>query len=364
MHDKKLVNSLNAAIVSAYKVMGFLILAIILGGLLAYLGTHGFFLLNRSWVAPTIISPSDERILTLNAQIAAQAAAREKLLAERLELRARLDDALRVVAAEEAFQEGFAAALKGDRSFRARELGKLLALRRQQEETRTNFDQISKPFASMVLGRADALAGVNLIDREALLTTHHQVAQLGHSSFLLAEKEVELETKIAALRRDIAAIDALEDGAGGKMGASVDVLKLQQTRTESELDLARARELANALEENLRTIDVSIARYDALLAAIRSSPYLKAMEGNLTVAFVPYDNIAKVKPGVSLHACKLGLIWCSNVGSVARILDGEVTRKHPIRNVLLRGAMVEIELEDPVWAQKDLLHLGRAPFFL
>ena len=364
MHDKKLVNSLNATIVSLYKAMGFLILAVILGGLLAYLGTHGFFLINRSWVAPTIISPSDERILTLNAQTAAQAAAREKLLAERLELRARLDDALRVVAAEEAFQEGFEVAVQGDRSFRARELGKLLSLRKQQEETRMSFNEVSKPFANMALGRADALQSVSLIDREALLTTHQQVAQIGHSNFLLAEKEVELETRIAGLRRDLAAIDAMKDGARGKMGASVDVLKLQQVRTDSELDLARAREMATALEENLRTIDISIARYDALLAAIRSSPYLKAMEGNLTVAFVPYDNIAKVKPGVELHACKLGLIWCSEVGSVARVLDGEVTRKHPIRNVLLRGAMVEIELEDPNWAQEDLLHLGRAPFFL
>jgi hypothetical protein len=52
------------------------------------------------------------------------------------------------------------------------------------------------------------------------------------------------------------------------------------------------------------------------------------------------------------------------VGSVARILDGEVTRKHPIRNLVLRGAMLELELEDADWAQKDLLHLGDAPFFL
>jgi hypothetical protein len=43
MHDTKLVNSLNRSIVSLYKVLGFVILGLILGGLLSYLATHGFF---------------------------------------------------------------------------------------------------------------------------------------------------------------------------------------------------------------------------------------------------------------------------------------------------------------------------------
>ena len=95
-------------------------------------------------------------------------------------------------------------------------------------------------------------------------------------------------------------------------------------------------------------VDGSIERYDHLLAAIKSSPYLKAIEGNLTVAFVPYANIDNISPGIAIYGCHLGLLWCSQVGSVSRVLDGEVNRKHPIRNVILRGAMVEVELL-PTW---------------
>lgn len=79
------------------------------------------------------------------------------------------------------------------------------------------------------------------------------------------------------------------------------------------------------------------------------------------MAFVPYDNIENVEAGESLYGCSLGLFWCTRVGSIARILNGEVTRKHPIRNLILRGAMVEIELGDPRWARKELLHIGGAP---
>jgi len=364
MHDTKLVNTLNKSIVSLYKVLGFVILGLILGGLLTYLGTHGFFLVNNSWVAPTIVSSSDERILTLNARAAAQAAAREKLLADRRELLARLEDARRIAAAEEEFIAGFDVALKGDRSFRARELGKLLALREAARQAREEFETASRPWVGMAQERADALHSVRLIDREAMLTTRHQVAQVGRSGLFLAEKEVDVDTRIATLRRDIRAIDALLDGVGGPRGASIEVLRLQQERMESELDRQRAQAMVAALEENLKTLDASIARYDALLASIKSSPWLRAIEGNLTVAFVPYANIENVEPGTPLYGCDLGLVWCRKVGAVARILDGEVTRKHPIRNLILRGAMIEIELDEPRWAQEDLLHLGGAPFLL
>lgn len=364
MNDKKLVNRLNSAVVSAYKAMGFLVLALILAGLLAYLGVHGFFLVSRSWIAPTIVSPSDENILELNARTAAQSADREDLVGQRLELRARLDDMRRTVAAEESFQARFNAAVKGDRAFRARELQELVALREKQLKARKDFDEATTPYASMAKSRAETLQAASLIDRESFLTTNHQLAQIGHSNLLLAEKEVDLDTRISALRRDIRAIDALHsDGTKGNPGGSVDVLRLQKELTDSELELARAKELVVVLEENLRNIDGSIERYDHLLSAIKSSPYLKAIEGNLMVAFVPYDNIDEAQPGAGIYGCKVGFVWCERVGSVARVLDGEVTRKHPIRNMVLRGAMLEVELQDPSWAQEDILHLGGAPLF-
>ena len=71
---EQIAAKLNATVVAVYKWIGMAALALILAGLVSYLGLQGFFVLSRSWVAPTIVSPTDRQILDLNAQIALQTA--------------------------------------------------------------------------------------------------------------------------------------------------------------------------------------------------------------------------------------------------------------------------------------------------
>jgi len=52
------------------------------------------------------------------------------------------------------------------------------------------------------------------------------------------------------------------------------------------------------------------------------------------------------------------------VGVVGHALTGEVAVKHPVRQTMLRGVMVELELRDERWAREELLHLGRPPLLL
>lgn len=365
MHDTKVVNRLNSIVVSLYKAMGFLVLALILGGLFSYLGLHGFFLVNRRWIAPTIISPSDEQVLELNAQTAAQTAHRAKLEADRREVKARLDDAARIVAAEKVFQQRFAEAMADDRQFRLKELGDLLTLREQQLAARDEILSANQAYAGMSKVRATELQNAKLIDREAWLTTNHQIAQMSQSNLAVVEKGVDLENRIRELQRQIRAIEAITGGKKRPNGTTptVDVLRLQQEHTRSKLELARAEELHQALESSIGDLDGSIARYDQLLEAIKSSPYLKAMERNMTVAFVPYPNVANAVAGTPIYGCRMGLFFCKRVGTVLGVLDGEVVKKHPIRNQLIRGAMVEVDLDEGGWAREDILHLGNAPFF-
>src|SRR2546421_6390274 len=86
-------------LVGAYKLAGLAILTAILLGLISYLGLNVFYLFHHAWVRPTVVSPTDSRVLELSSQLAQQASLRDKLRAERASLQANLDDSQRVLAA-------------------------------------------------------------------------------------------------------------------------------------------------------------------------------------------------------------------------------------------------------------------------
>jgi hypothetical protein len=363
--NQQVANKVNSVAVNAYKAVGTVLLFLILLGFVTYLSVQGFFLLSRSWVAPTVISPTDPQILQLNAQIAQQATARDQVMAERRQVQTRLADAERLVMAERDFQERFQVALSSERTFRARALWRMAALRSDYERARAEIEKSNHAYSGMARERTEALYGARLLDQESHLTHHHQLAQMAQSNLTLAEHSVELETRLETLRRELRSFDAAQGRSGDKgdkrAKVTTEVLLLEREYTRSVMEQARAETSRQALQEDLRALDGAVARYEKLLATIRSAPYLRALEGNLTVAFVPYDNLESARPGTVLYACAAKLVWCRQVGVVGEALEGEVSVKHPIRQHFLRGVMVELRLQDTLAAHEELLHLGRPP---
>ena len=58
------------------------------------------------------------------------------------------------------------------------------------------------------------------------------------------------------------------------------------------------------------------------------------------------------------------MIICRQVGKVVDILPGEVSFKHPQREKILRGRMVELKLDDAEAAQQEVLFVGGRPLFI
>jgi hypothetical protein len=204
--------------ISGYRVLGVALLAVAVAALAAYIATTLFYAFSTSWVTPAVVSPSDDKVVSLQSGLAAQQHQRDRIAAE-------LEETARTVAAQ-----------RDPRSDVARQAG--------------------------------------------------------------AHREV---------------------------------------------------------------LEASIARQDEIIRGLEQSPYLRAIADRAQVALVPYDNLDRAAPGTKVVACRVAMVMCREVGRVIEVLPGEVAFKHPRREKMMRGQMIELELADPAATARDVLFLGGAP---
>lgn len=335
-------------IVAAYRMLGFAILTTIVIALVGYLATAGFYMVSTSWVVPTIVSPTDDKVVAAKAELATQENERERIARE-------LKDAERAMATEESFQAKFAAAIASDRDGRLSALQRTRALAGAAKQTRAEIRATSEAFAKDASARMAEQYGAGMIDRHDMLDGKHQLAQISSTNLSLAERQAAFETESSELARQANALDALLSDRDAPL--SYDALKIKRDLDDSRLSLAKAA----AVRDTLRA---SLTRQDELLAGLRSSAYLRAVGGGATVALVPYANLETATPGAKLYACKVAMVWCHAVGTVVQVLPGEVQLRHPHKDSLMRGQMLELSLTDAAAARDNVLFAGGKPLGL
>jgi hypothetical protein len=337
---------LNKWIVSTYKVVGFSVLSLIVLALVSYLGSTLFYWYSSSWLMPVVISPTDERVLQLSATLATQAGTRDKLQAD-------LADADRVMIMQQQFLSDAKQAIADELTDRKSELAGIQALSTSFRSTRAEVHSNSRVYSGLSRKRIQAEYGAHLIDRETAVGSAFQLSQIAAGNLSLAEKNVELDKRTADLLREtdsLAAIVAEKPAARH----SYEVLRMLQDMKRAEVELAKAR-------DNRAAIGKSVGRYEQMVRTIQDSPYLRAAERKDTIAFFPYDNVDKVKPGAPLYACAIGLFFCTRVGKVVSVLAGETLFKHPLNNTMLRGQSVQLQLDDPKTGERPVLFAGGRP---
>jgi hypothetical protein len=345
MVPTKMHSVASKAIVSTYKLLGFGILTLIVTVLVGYIGSTAFYFMSSSWITPTVVSASDDKVVALKTELAAQQNNRDKIAAD-------IHDADRAIAAEKLFQGEFSKAVAQDRESRLVALSKIKELAAGALATRNQIKSTNEEYAKTSAAKMKQDYDAHLVDQRAMMGGNFQLAQISSSNLSLAERQADLERQAAELGQQTSSLDALLSQKDTAL--SYDVLKIKRDYDTSKLALARALETKT-------TLTASLVRQDEIIAGLKKSSYLRALNDSATVALVPYDNLKNTKPGEPLYACKVAMLWCHQVGSVVEVLPGEVTFKHPKRDTMLRGQMVELRLDDPSAGESDVLFAGGRP---
>ncbi|MBA3817278.1 MAG: hypothetical protein H0X17_00160 [Deltaproteobacteria bacterium] len=348
---KRTGGALAGLVVSMYRLLGFGILTMIVVVLVGYIVQTAFFYVNTTWIAPIAISTTDERVVAARAQLAVQQDQRERTAAE-------LAQSALAIGVHEQFQADFARAIRGDRQDRKLALAQVKSLAARAARARADIGTTTDAYASATSQRMAQELEAGLIDRNTMLSGKYQLAQIDGAKFTMSERQAQYEARAAELASQTRALDAIV--AGGKRGPaalSYDVLRIKREYDASRLELAKA-------VADRKLLEASLVRQDQTIADLQRSNYLRAVAGGSTVALIPYDNLDGVTPGAEVTACTVAFVYCRRVGTVAEILRGEVSFKHPRRDRTVRGQMIELALTDPDAAKRDLLFVGGAPLGL
>jgi hypothetical protein len=205
-----------------------------------------------------------------------------------------------------------------------------------------------------------------------LAPTHQKVVE---ASTLLADaklrssqldtEKVEIDAQLGEIERSVAVNDRFIADVGTTVDkpAAPDQWLVHRAVEVAKLDRENAVGRKTPLIQRLEGIKLRKVEQDALVKRLEASPYLRAVNQKIVLAFVPYQNLRNVKLGSRLYGCSWGLVACSNVGKVTTVLDGEVQDAHPHDASIQRGVMVEIDVSSSA-AGETVLFAGSKPLWL
>ncbi len=355
-------------IVSAYKIAGLIILTAILATLASYMFLVVFYTFSTRWIAPQIISPADERVLRLSNELVQSTLLQEKLLADRSDMKARLNDAQRIVTAGRNYQQALTLAVHASYMDRQGELTNIEQLTKNFKSRRADSAAADRKYIASSRDELQAMHKAHLIDENAYMAGEYQLSEFETANLAMQKNTTELENKQSDLRREVEALGVvnatISKGGAVTHELSSDALHAKRDFDAVSVDVRKAIDTQESLRGQLASLEGAIKRQDVISGAIANSAYIRAAQDNLTVAFVPYTNTHHASPGQPIYGCSFRLLWCKRVGRVTNALQGEVVEKHPFRNKEVRGILVQMDVEDPRWVHNDLLFVGKPPLWL
>ena len=156
----------------------------------------------RSWIVPAAVSTSDEKVVQMRSELAAQQNNRDKIAAD-------LTSIDKAILAERAFQNEYAKAIAADVDGRRASLEKVRELAGTAASTRTEIRSANDEFSTEEQKRAAEEYKAGLIDRNGMIAHKQQMAGLATANLGLAEKQADYERQAQELELQTNALDGL-----------------------------------------------------------------------------------------------------------------------------------------------------------
>lgn len=340
-----------------YTHMAVLVLTLVLLGAASFFLSTAVFFTNSSWAAPVILSKSSPRIASLAAEVlrAHQSENALKLAIEgrkgeiellqvqktRLtDLIARFEKSLQVQANADSGLGGQLGRLVQEKQVVDKRAAALVKQNKALEHA------IDKELAAgIITAEAAARARNQIVTAEASLNN----GEIGTASLHYQVRD--LAGGVSTMQGGAASPRALENVA--RLSA------LEGELAETDLKIALA-------EKDLTAKQKELSDLTTFLATLTNSPYYTAMNSDRMAhafAFVPYDNRKSAAVGAEVYACKLKIVFCSYVGTVAGLTDDEEKGRHPMFPTDVRGVLVDLKLTKEEAAKDMVLFFGSKPLF-
>ncbi len=199
-----------------------------------------------------------------------------------------------------------------------------------------------------------------------VIEASNQLADAKLRKSQLDAEKLEITAQLDETDRTIAADDAFLKDVGNTADAprTPEQWLVHREVEKTKLDKDNQTGRRAPLKARTESLDLRIKDQDAVVKRLEQSPYLRATNGKVVLAFVPYQNERNLALQTKLYACSWGLLMCHVVGRVKATIDGEVEEKHPHDETIQRGFMIEIELTTPSAEEEPVLFLGSKPLWL
>jgi hypothetical protein len=336
---------------TAYKRTAFVLLFSLFFAFTFYGVLIGFFLLSSGWGAPLTLTRGHEMVNKVEREITEVSIALNQTI-QRIEDEALVKDNLGTV--------------RKEIQFRDRQVKVLSQAIKKLRKAKAQLERASEAGQSADLKK---LYGRRLINKQAYSSTALNIAEAAQR---LAAIDIEIDTADAQItdlqvsRTMLMSLgDALEQGNSllGISATSSDLLLLTKQSSDAlaAKDIARSR--LRSVGENTLTLTKSKRVLEDQIKVLQESALGRALDNRIDVVFVPYGSERNFTEGKKLYSCSFTIFWCSEAGAVGKPLPGEINSVHPFFGKPIRGTFVEMKLDNPDAAMREIIHGTRKPLF-